>query len=47
MATHPIARALRINSPTIAMLTATFEAYASGAVSVPPVLDDGNNTHRR
>ena len=36
MATHPIARALRINSPTIAMLTATFEAYASGtAASLP------------
>ena len=36
MAAHPIARALRINSPTIAMLTATFEAYASGAVTSLP-----------
>ena len=36
MATHPIARALRINSPTIAMLTATFEAYASGAAASLP-----------
>jgi L-seryl-tRNA(Ser) seleniumtransferase len=36
MATHPVARALRINSPTIAMLTTTFEAYASGlAASLP------------
>jgi L-seryl-tRNA(Ser) seleniumtransferase len=36
MATHPIARALRISSPTIAMLTATLEAYASGeAASLP------------
>jgi L-seryl-tRNA(Ser) seleniumtransferase len=36
MATHPIARALRINSPTIAMLTTTFEAYASGAAAFLP-----------
>ena len=36
MATHPIARALRINSPTIAMLTTTFEAYASGAAASLP-----------
>lgn len=36
MATHPVARALRINSPTIAMLTATFEAYASGAAASLP-----------
>lgn len=36
MATHPIARALRINSPTIAMLTTTFEAYASGAATSLP-----------
>jgi L-seryl-tRNA(Ser) seleniumtransferase len=36
MATHPVARALRINSPTIAKLTTTFEAYASGlAASLP------------
>lgn len=36
MAAHPVARALRINSPTIAMLTITFEAYASGvAASLP------------
>jgi L-seryl-tRNA(Ser) seleniumtransferase len=36
MTTHPVARALRINSPTIAMLTTTFEAYASGlAASLP------------
>jgi L-seryl-tRNA(Ser) seleniumtransferase len=36
LATHPIARALRINSPTIAMLTATFEAYATGTASSLP-----------
>lgn len=36
MAKHPIARALRINSPTIAMLTSTFEAYATGAASSLP-----------
>jgi len=36
MATHPIARALRVNSPTIAMLTSTFEAYATGAASSLP-----------
>mgnify|MGYP001818608988 FL=1 len=36
LSTHPIARALRINSPTIAMLTATFEAYAAGGASSLP-----------
>jgi seryl-tRNA(Sec) selenium transferase len=36
MATHPIARALRINSPTIAMLTTAFEAYSSGAAGSLP-----------
>ena len=36
MAKHPIARALRINSPTIAMLTTTFEVYASGAAASLP-----------
>jgi L-seryl-tRNA(Ser) seleniumtransferase len=36
METHPIARALRINSPTIAILTTTFEAYASGAAASIP-----------
>ncbi len=36
MARHPIARALRVNTPTISQLTATFEAYASGnARSLP------------
>jgi len=33
---HPIARAVRVNAPTIASLTTTFEAYASGtAVGIP------------
>jgi L-seryl-tRNA(Ser) seleniumtransferase len=36
MTTHPIARALRINSPTIATLATTFEAYASGAAAALP-----------
>ena len=36
LATHPVARALRINSPTIGMLTATFEAYASGEAATLP-----------
>ena len=36
LATHPVARALRINSPTIGMLTATFEAYASGTAATLP-----------
>lgn len=36
MAKHPIARALRINSPTIAMLTTTFEVYAAGAAASLP-----------
>ena len=36
LATHPIARALRINSPTIAMLTETFEAYATGSAGSLP-----------
>lgn len=36
MARHPVARALRVNTPTIAQLTTTFEAYASGtAGSIP------------
>jgi len=36
MARHPIARALRINTPTIVSLTAVFETYASGdAASLP------------
>lgn len=36
MATHPVARGLRVNAPTIATLSATFEAYASGrAASIP------------
>jgi L-seryl-tRNA(Ser) seleniumtransferase len=36
MARHPVARALRVNTPTIAELTTTFEAYASGtALSLP------------
>ncbi len=36
MARHPIARALRVNTPTISQLTATFEAYASGSVRSLP-----------
>ena len=36
LATHPVARALRINSPTIGMLTATFEAYAFGTAATLP-----------
>jgi len=36
MAKHPIARALRISSPTIAMLTETFEAYATGSAGSLP-----------
>jgi len=36
MARHPIARALRINTPTISALTETFETYATGrAASLP------------
>lgn len=36
MAKHPIARAVRINTPTIAALTATFESYANGtAANIP------------
>ena len=36
MAKHPIARALRINSPTIALLTETFESYATGSADSLP-----------
>ncbi len=36
LAKHPIARAVRVNAPTIASLTATFEAYASGAAAAIP-----------
>jgi L-seryl-tRNA(Ser) seleniumtransferase len=36
MSKHPIARALRINSPTIVMLTTTFEVYAAGAAASLP-----------
>jgi len=36
MARHPIARAVRINAATIASLTATFEAYASGRAAEIP-----------
>lgn len=36
MARHPVARALRVNTPTIAELTATFEAYASGTARSLP-----------
>ncbi len=36
LAKHPIARAVRVNAATIASLTGTFEAYASGtAASIP------------
>jgi L-seryl-tRNA(Ser) seleniumtransferase len=36
MARHPIARALRINTPTIVSLTDTFETYAAGLASTLP-----------
>ncbi len=36
MAKHPIARAVRINAATIASLTTTFEAYASGRAATIP-----------
>ncbi|MEA2010965.1 MAG: L-seryl-tRNA(Sec) selenium transferase [Actinomycetota bacterium] len=36
MAKHPIARAVRINTATIASLTTTFEAYASGSAAAIP-----------
>ncbi len=36
LAKHPIARAVRVDTPTIASLTATFEAYASGAAGTIP-----------
>ena len=36
LAKHPIARAVRVNTPTIASLTATFEAYASGTAGTIP-----------
>ncbi|HZJ47552.1 MAG TPA: L-seryl-tRNA(Sec) selenium transferase [Acidimicrobiia bacterium] len=36
MARHPIARALRINTPTIAALTETFEIYATGRAATLP-----------
>jgi L-seryl-tRNA(Ser) seleniumtransferase len=36
LAKHPIARAVRVNSATIASLTITFEAYASGMAAAIP-----------
>jgi L-seryl-tRNA(Ser) seleniumtransferase len=36
LAKHPIARAVRVNTATIASLTATFEAYASGTTATIP-----------
>jgi L-seryl-tRNA(Ser) seleniumtransferase len=36
LARHPIARAVRVNTATIASLTATFEAYASGTAATIP-----------
>ena len=36
MAKHPIARAVRVNTETIASLTTTFEAYASGQAATIP-----------
>jgi L-seryl-tRNA(Ser) seleniumtransferase len=36
MAKHPIARAVRVNAATIASLTSTFEAYASGRAATIP-----------
>jgi L-seryl-tRNA(Ser) seleniumtransferase len=36
MARHPVARALRVNTPTIAQLTTTFEHYASGTAGSLP-----------
>jgi len=36
MAHHPIARALRINTPTIVSLTAVFETYANGDAATLP-----------
>ncbi|MCJ7780342.1 MAG: L-seryl-tRNA(Sec) selenium transferase, partial [Acidimicrobiia bacterium] len=36
MAKHPVARAVRVNAATIASLTSTFEAYASGRAATIP-----------
>ncbi|MEA3510835.1 MAG: L-seryl-tRNA(Sec) selenium transferase [Actinomycetota bacterium] len=36
LAKHPIARAVRVNTPTLSSLTATFETYASGAAATIP-----------
>jgi len=36
LAKHPIARAVRVNGATIASLTITFEAYASGTAATVP-----------
>jgi L-seryl-tRNA(Ser) seleniumtransferase len=36
LAKHPIARAVRVNTATIASLTTTFEAYASGRATTIP-----------
>lgn len=36
LAKHPIARAVRVNTSTLSSLTATFEAYASGAAAAIP-----------
>lgn len=36
IAGHPVARALRVNTPTIAQLTTTFESYATGTAGSLP-----------
>ncbi|MFV9672953.1 MAG: L-seryl-tRNA(Sec) selenium transferase [Acidimicrobiia bacterium] len=36
LAKHPIARAVRVNAPTLSSLTATFAVYASGAAATIP-----------